>query len=238
MKRILYLILILLLAVCPVYSQGYIDASGWLSNDYESIYPDHISYVVFSLNPSSTGWYAYYFFHRGGLFPFDNDPVILEMIAPPSEHAGSVMIDSDGVSTFVFPDGRAVLMIERGDRTYRTNVSLLTSMSGSDYQLYVLPRVAPTAESFVKLDLIEGPIIGGSPDLDGSCCESLIALLQWLGELQQHNNTLLQWYPVLQERMELLQREQSILLQYIVGFLSFLSGMILAMVFLFGLKLR
>ena len=26
------------MAACPVYSQGYIDASGWLANDYESMY--------------------------------------------------------------------------------------------------------------------------------------------------------------------------------------------------------
>jgi len=223
----------MLAASSPAFAQRYIDASNWLANDYVSNKPGHLFYLGFNVQRVSGPVISdAYYFERDTPFAIGSESYLLgtplyTMTSPPG-YAGGVLIEENGVSILAFSDGRATLIINRGDQEYRAKLSaqnegyheLQLGFIGTYYfQYYSFSLIAPTESSLAKLDALEGPLVGG----DGAM-ESLLVPLERLAMLMQE--------------LILLEREHSELHQYSVGLLSILSGMVLGSIFLFGLKLR
>ena len=239
MRKILLSILLLLFLQGSLCAQGYIDVSDWFVNDYESEYPGETTYLGFwEWSSWSTGplTNAVYFFSP---FPAVIDlnefsmSTTLTPVTFPSAFAGSVLIDVDGVSVYVFRDGRATLVINRGGREYRANVPLVNEgtrefqiLNFRDrLQYWSFPRIAPTAESLALLDSMSGSM----PEIGDIDFESVLLLLQRLVELNQEQKEQL-------DNLVDLLPEQLELLQYIIGMSAFIGGILLAYVLVFGMR--
>ena len=90
----------------------------------------------------------------------------------------------------------------------------------------------------VTITAASGDVSGESPIVEEKNLAAVTEQIALLGELLQQQSSRLEWIIVLQDNHISSQRDQEILLQYTVGLLAFLCGMLLAAIFLFGLKLR
>jgi len=258
MSRILFLILILFLSSRFVMGQVY-DITDLVTEGLSNgsvgygMFASHVSHPVGDLSRAVHIELVFVQGFNGWAYiPNDGKPVELlssELCIVP--HATSPNMNPNHRYYFEF-GGRKFVRFNYNGREYQfdlvTQHTATTRHSGIDWLHYRARYVVFSDDFFESLDAWEGAGIGngdgpgGLPDLDGSCCESLILLLQWIGELQQESNTLLQNIQVeslsQNVQVELLLREENLLLQYILAILSLLLGMLLAMVFLYGLKLR
>ena len=90
----------------------------------------------------------------------------------------------------------------------------------------------------VTITASNGDVLGGSPVMEERDLAAVTEQIALLGELLQQQSSRLEWIIVLQDNYISSQRDQEVLLQYTVGLLAFLCGLLLAAIFLFGLKLR
>jgi len=262
MHRTIFLtILTLTLGIPPVHSQLILepiplhtDCSGWLKHNYEGVVDGnyYVGINLSSIEGEALGFYS------------DNEP-FLGMLAgsgDPLEIVGSrfwqgyyIIPVPGGITLYFHPDRVTYVVIANNGIPYGAPLSVQElgdfHPPGNDilFRYYSFPYINPTPESLNILKSTNGAGTGGTgggpgnpPDFEDFDFEALLSMLEWLGELLGHQSTQLELIMALLDNgitsQKAAQSEQNMFSQYGIGLISFLSGMTLAALFLFGLKLR
>ena len=232
MRNIFFGILVFVLLTSSLFAQEFVDASNWF---YQT--GTHDGSCYFAVN-SKTGEVAYDAFLNGTTYkPTNLLPISNLSTLPYSNYQGMRYLTTTGNISFFdeyvvyYPflyEGTWFHIVDKP-----VQVAVVTPNS-TTYKIYSIPKITVNPSTFIQLLDNSG---GGDPGTDppdppdppptdppevDADLEGVVTILLALLDVAKDNAALL--------------RELNVLGQYLIGLLSFVSGVLLAFVFVFGLS--